>query len=200
MTSVGGSVNRCTRRRFFESAAAAFVPPVVVVLGGGPARAQDHGRIKPPVPAPDIPVVRHDGVATSLPALLGHHVTALQVMFTSCTTTCPIQGAIFRRVQKLIPDQTSRAIQLVSLSVDPDRDDPEALTKWLRRFHARPGWIAASPGRNDTERLRAFAGRGRNAADDHSTQVQIINRDALLVWRTSELPDAEEIAGMLRKI
>jgi protein SCO1/2 len=177
-----------------------LVPTVLAPFGGTLARAQDHGRIRPPLPVPDIAVVRSDGQACTLLELLRNRVSALQMMFTSCTTTCPIQGAIFARVQRLLPDQAARQTQLVSLSVDPEHDTADRLAKWLRRFHARPGWIAAAPRANDLERLRGFGGPGQSRADDHSTQVQIINRDAMLVWRTSDLPDAEEIAGLLRSV
>ena len=78
-------------------------------------------------------LVGHDGVTTTLPRLLAERATALQVMFTACTTTCPIQGAIFARVQKLIPDQVAHGIQLVSLSVDPAHDTSAALARWLRQ-------------------------------------------------------------------
>jgi protein SCO1 len=166
----------------------------------GQRPGEDHGKIKPPVPVPDIGLVRHDGGVSSMSALCRRHATALQVMFTRCTTTCPIQGAIFERVQKLIPDQLARGIQLVSLSVDPESDTPVVLTRWLQRFHARPGWVGVVPGTKDVEQVRAFAGRGRSASDNHSTQVHMINREGLLVWRTSELPGAEEIAAILRGI
>jgi protein SCO1/2 len=122
------------------------------------------------------------------------------VLFTACTTTCPIQGAIFARVQILIPDQVARGIQLLSLSVDPAHDTPAILTTWLKRFRARAGWMAAAPRPNDVEGIRDFAGRGRTASDNHSTQVLIVNREGRLVWRTSELPEAEEIAGILRRV
>jgi protein SCO1 len=191
---------RYTRRQLVVSAAVALVPAALAPSGGRPARAEDHGRIRPPVPVPDIALIRQDGQITTLQELLRHRVSALQVMFTSCKATCPIQGAIFERVQKLLPDQAARGIQLVSLSVDPDRDTPDALARWLRRFQAGPGWIAAAPRLKDRERVRDLAGRGRTPTDDHSTQVQIINREAMLVWRTSDLPDAEEIAGLLRSV
>jgi len=187
---------RHSRRSFLESLTAAFVP----VVAGAEAPAQDHGRISPPIPVPDITILRHDSTSTTLPALVNHQATALQLMFTSCTTTCPIQGAIFARVQKLIPDQVARGIQLISLSVDPENDTPEALTNWLRRFHARPGWTAAAPRPKDVERVRAFGGRAVSPSDNHSTEVQMLNRAGLLVWRTLELPEAEEIAGILRKL
>lgn len=194
---IGGRLpHRFSRRLLLRSLGGT----VLVPFG---ARAQppsaDHGRVKPSVPVPDVPLVRHDGVASSLLALVNHRATALQLMFTACTTTCPIQGAIFERVQKLIPDQMARGIQLVSLSVDPQNDTPEILARWLRRFHARPGWISAAPQPKATERIRDFAGRGRNPQDNHSTQVQILNREGRLIWRTGELPEAEEIAALLRR-
>jgi protein SCO1/2 len=187
---------RCSRRSFLHGLAVAASP--AGSLAQSPTA--DHGRVAPPVAVPDIALVRHDGTHTTLSALVSQHATALQLMFTACTTTCPIQGAIFAQVQKLIPDQVARGIQLVSLSVDPERDTPQILAKWLRRFGSRAGWIAASPRATDTERLRDFAGRGRSASDNHSTRVQMLNRQGLLVWRTLDLPRPEEIAGILRSL
>lgn len=122
-------------------------------------------------------------------------------MFTSCAATCPIQGAVLAKVQKLLPDQAARGIQILSLSIDPHRDTPAALQKWLARFRAGPGWTAAAPAaESDVAALRAFTGPGRNAADPHTTQVLILDRAGLLVWRTFELPDAPEIADILRTL
>jgi protein SCO1 len=195
---------RSTRRELMawmsRGASAGALGAFLPIVSGGPSPGEAHGRINPPVPVPDIGVIRHDGVATTLTALCRGHATALQVMFTACKTTCPIQGAIFARVQRLLPDQLARGVQLVSLSVDPAHDDPPALTLWLRRFHARPGWIAVAPRPADIERVRDFAGRGRLVTDNHSTQVQLLDRHARLVWRTSELPEAEELAAALRKM
>jgi protein SCO1/2 len=158
-----------------------------------------HGRIVPPVPVPDIAVVRQDGVSTTLLQLLGGRATALQLMFTSCTTTCPIEAAIFARVQKTLPDMANRGIQLVSLSVDPQHDSPAALSAWRRRFHAGPNWIAAAPAIADLQRVQGFFGKGEDSSD-HSTQVQILDRSGSLVWRTSELPTPGEITAVLQKI
>jgi protein SCO1/2 len=185
-----------SRRGFLIGLGAGTLPVIRVGWAAGP----DHGRIRPPLPAPDIALVAQDGAGTTLPRLLANRVTALQLMFTACTTTCPIQGAIFARVQKLIPDQLARGIQLVSLSVDPANDTSAALSRWLRRFGARPGWRAASPRPADVDQVRAFFGAGRTASDNHSTQVQLFDRSGALVWRTGELPEAEEVAGLLERL
>ncbi len=121
-------------------------------------------------------------------------------MFTGCSTVCPIQGAIFQRLQALLPDQGERAIQLLSLSVDPIVDTPAAMQNWLRRFSARIGWIAVAPDPKDLEKLLQLFGQGRNAVENHATQVNIINRRGELVFRTQQLPSADSIAELLFKV
>lgn len=189
-----------SRRTFLGSACLGSIIGAIAAptLARGQILDGDHGGINPPVSVPDLELMRHDGRKTTFFELVNKHVTAVQLMFTSCTTTCPIQGAIFARVQKLIPAE--RGLQLASLSVDPTHDTPLVLNAWLRRFKARPGWIAAAPSAGDVEVLRDFSGRGRTPSDNHSTRIQIFNRRGQLVWRTAELPDAEEIASLLQKL
>jgi protein SCO1/2 len=181
--------------------APSWMGPAAVPTAPAPVGVDEHGRVNPPRPPPDVPVLCHDGKRTSLRALVRGRVTAFHPMFTSCAATCPIQGAVLAKVQKLLPDRAARGIQIVSLSIDPRRDTPEALQAWLARFRAGPGWIAAAPvAESDLPALRAFSGPGRNAADPHTTRVLVINRQGLLVWRTFDLPDAAEIADVLRHV
>jgi protein SCO1/2 len=163
--------------------------------------AADHGRVDPPVPIPDIPVrLAGDGASAGLAGLLRGRATALHLMFTGCSSVCPIQGAIFERVQDLLPDQQTRGIQLLSLSIDPLTDTPQAMQAWLERFAARDGWIAVAPKPDDLDRMRDLFGQGRNALETHATQVNIIDRRANLVFRTPELPSADAIANLLRRV
>ncbi len=181
-----------SRRAFLQAAVA------LPVLGG--VQTADHGRIRPPLPAPDIKLVLNDGAGSSLSKLASGHATAVQLMFTECTTTCPIQAAIFQRVQRLLPNAAATGIQLLSLSVNPAADTPAALSAWLRRFHAGPNWIGASASAADTSLVRSFFGKANGGFADHSTQVNILDRQGRLVWRTIELPTSEEIAGVLQKL
>jgi protein SCO1/2 len=175
-------------RRSFLQALAVPAPPI-----------RGHGKINPPVAVPNIALVRDDGASTRLLSLVTGHATAVQLMFTACTTTCPIQAAIFARVETKLADIAARRIQLLSLSVDPQDDTPKALSSWRHRFHAGPYWIAAAPKLADLSSMQEFFGKGGDLAD-HSTQVHILDRQGRLVWRTFEMPTAEEIIGVLQKI
>lgn len=182
-----------SRRSFLQALLAAAVAAL-------PARAvSGHGQVKPPIPVPDIPILLHDGTSTSLAKLATAHATAVQLMFTSCTTTCPIQAAIFQRVQSQLDTTSSRSAQLLSLSIDPQTDTPAALNFWRQRFQASASWLAAAPSPAGAPLLQDFFAKSNNSAD-HSTQVSLLDRQARLIWRTYELPTAEEILQILRKI
>ena len=189
-----------SRRRFCTTAVAA----VVCTLGALRAPAQevgsDHGRVSPHVPVPDVRVRAADGTSQGLASLLRGRATALHLMFTSCPTLCPIEAAIFQRVQLLVPDQVEHGIQLLSLSIDPENDSPAALKAWLDKFRARAGWIAVAPAPKDLGVLLELFGQGRNAIENHATQVNIINRKGELIWRTPELPSGDSIADILGKV
>jgi protein SCO1/2 len=192
-----------TRRRVCSGALAALAQALTFTRSPR-AHAQlvnaDHGRIEPPVPMPDVTVRCTDGRAASLAALLQGRATAVHLMFTGCSTVCPIQGAIFQRVQSLLTDQVARGIQLLSLSIDPLEDTPAAMRSWLQRFDAHDGWIAVAPDPKDLDALLELFGQGRNAVESHATEVNIVNRHGQLVWRTRELPSADSIADILRKV
>jgi protein SCO1/2 len=158
-----------------------------------------HGKINPPAPVPDVALLRSDGARMPLPAIVKGHATAVHLMFTACPTTCPIEAAIFQKVQESLPDMAARGIQLLSLSIDPEDDTPARLSAWLSHYGASPAWMAAAPAVRDLPRVQEFFGRSADSSD-HSTQVHIIDRGGNLVWRTYELPTPGEIASILRKV
>ena len=63
----------------------------------------------------------------------------LDFIYTSCTTTCPVLSAAYANVQNRIEPDTQR-VQLVSISVDPVNDTPQAMKGYLKRYRAKPGW------------------------------------------------------------
>ncbi len=193
-----------SRRRALVRGAAAVISAALAPGIAPNVRAQavgaDHGRVVPPVPLPRMPLRCADGSPADLAALVQGRATAVHLMFTGCSSVCPIQGAIFQRVQSLIPDQSARDILLLSLSIDPLGDTPAAMRAWLQKFDARTGWIAAAPAPDDLDRLLGLFGQGRSAVENHATQVNIINRRGELIWRTPQLPAADSIADILRRV
>lgn len=185
------------RRHFLGSLAAIALASIL------PRMAHAHalvGAIRPPLTLPDIKLVRHDGALTNLQAQLRGKTTALQFMFTGCSQTCPLQGALFAAVQQQLPANLKNDIQFLSVSIDPLGDDPRALTTWLRQFGAGPNWIAALPTARELDRLRAALQIRNEGPDSHTGQVFMIDRKGLLVWGTEDLPPAAVVLRQLVNI
>ncbi len=161
------------------------------------------GPVVPTRPLAPWPVTTHLGVATELPVLLRGKVTALQLMFTGCSATCPIQGALFAQAQRDLMGALAGA-QFLSVSIDALGDTPAALAAWLKKFSAAPGWLAAVPRVQDVDALVERLGSGGEkrpqGPDPHTGQVYVIDRRGELVFRTASMPPPAQIVDALRQV
>ncbi|MFN7984834.1 MAG: SCO family protein [Vicinamibacterales bacterium] len=193
-----------SRRSWWRSLTLAVV--VLTSVHTRAANAADHfpfGELSTPRPIPAWTVTKADGTNVALPTLLKGHVTAIQLMFTSCNAICPLQGAAFARAQA----ELGRALpgaQFLSVSIDPASDTPAAMTEWLQTFGARAGWTGATPKLSDLAEIQRLLGDGGmpqpQGADPHSGQVYIVNRDGVLVYRTTAMPSARAIVDAMRTV
>src|SRR3954447_5564908 len=86
--------------------------------------------------------------------LVKGRVVAINTIFTTCTTICPIMGANFARLQKVLGDAGKQGVTLISISVDPAVDTPERLDQWMRGFGEVGGrWTALTGPKEDVDRL-----------------------------------------------
>lgn len=170
----------------------------VFALPPPPAPSHDpFGPVTPPLPASPWRLVDEREKALDLRRRLRGKVTALQLMFTGCSATCPIQGALFAAVA---PRLDSPDAQLLSISIDPLSDDPKALRSWLDRFGRHPAWHAARPEMRDVDPLLDFL-RGRaTGVDRHTAQVFLFDREARLLYRTPDMPSPAQVTSMLSQL
>jgi protein SCO1/2 len=156
------------------------------------------GPVRPPQPVPKLRLTREDGSAFDLPTQLRGRISAVQLMFTGCSATCPIQGALFAALAPMVAAQ--REMQLLSLSIDPLGDSPQALAAWRARFGAATNWQAAVPGARDVDRLLDFL-RGRaQGVDRHTAQIYLFDRQARLAYRTADMPPARFVADLMNEL
>jgi protein SCO1/2 len=114
--------------------------------GGGPPSSE--GGIEDPfggkIPVlhdlPDFSLVRDDGSSLTKKDLLGK-VWLASFLFTSCPDVCPAMVGKIQMLQQTLPEGTLQ----VSVTVDPDRDRPDALARYAKFNHRIPGkWILAT--------------------------------------------------------
>lgn len=143
--------------------------------------------LRAPTPVPDLALELADGGQAQLHEL-PDPVLLVDFIYTRCMTFCQALGSVYARLQRqLAPEIAAGKVSLLSVSFDPERDDPPALLAYRER-HSREaeGWALGRPldarGRQDW--LRAFGvvvipdGLGGYA---HNAAVQVIGPDRKLV-------------------
>lgn len=163
------------------------------VLLALPRLATPHGIgiVNPAIAMPDnLPLLLNDGKHVTLGNLLQERRTLLQLMFTGCSETCPLQGALFAALGAKFATALNGKNQMLSVSIDP-MDDPRSLSSWLTRFGAGRGWIAAVPSSHGIDLIRTLLQGGRAGLGTHSSQVFFIDESQRLIWRTEDFPSTE---------
>jgi len=167
----------------------------------GTAQAHDpFGFVSPAPVTPVIELTSIEGRPTRLDSLLRGKVTALQLMFTGCSATCPISGALFADLQGRLA-KAPPSYQLLSISIDPLGDDAKSMQEWLKRFGARTDrWSAALSTTRDLDRLLDFVDGRRAGVDRHTSQVILFDAQARLSYRTAPLPTAGALEALMTQL
>ena len=130
---------------------------------------------------PDVKVLDQNGQRLNFYTDLvkGRNV-AINFIFTTCTSVCPVLTATFRRVQVEL-EKSQSDIKLISVSVDPTIDTPERLRDFAGKFKVGPGWTFVTGEKSDIDTLLRQLGAGVGNKNDHTSMI-LIGNDTADVW------------------
>lgn len=169
----------------FGLAALAGLITVVLVLGPQREYTFQGSLIEPPVPAPEFELTDMNGQ----PFQLGQLADQVVVMFfgyTSCPDVCPVTLSDFLQIRSNL-GKAADQVSFVFVTVDPERDTPERMRKYLTNFD--PEIIGLSGERSELEpvwadygvfQARVEGGSEENYLVDHSSRVYVIDADGNL--------------------
>jgi protein SCO1/2 len=84
---------------------------------------------------PDFSLTERSGQPLVLGDLRGK-IWLANFIYTACQDTCPLQTAAMAKLQEELVGENR--VRLVSISVDPERDTPEVLSAYAKRYDADP--------------------------------------------------------------
>ncbi len=117
-----------------------------------------------PLPAPDFELVSATGAPVRLSDLASDHTLLLFFGYTNCPDSCPITMAAIGRAREMLGTDGEKVLG-VMISVDPERDTPEVLSAYLKRFP--PGLI----GLTGSNEAIAAAMKGYLASAEHGDHM-----------------------------
>jgi protein SCO1/2 len=155
----------------------------VAAAGAGEESGFRAGVFDPPRAAPDFALRGSDGSELGLARYRGK-VVILAFGFTSCPDVCPTTLSVLARARKEL-GADGDALQVVYVTVDPERDDPAQMRRYLTSFD--PTFVG---GTGTAEQLAAVrkeygiaATRNQVGADyafNHSSYTYLIDREGRL--------------------
>jgi len=104
---------------------------------------------------------------------LAGHVWVADFIFTNCESSCPRMSS----KMKLVQGATGPDVRLVSFSVDPARDTPQALTEYGKKYSADEArWTFLTGDEKVLDTLDHDAFKLGNLNMDHSTRFVLIDK------------------------
>jgi protein SCO1/2 len=141
------------------------------------------GVFNPAREAPDFSVRGSDGTALTLSRYRGK-VVVLGFGYTSCANVCPATLAVLAQAHRKLGTRGSQ-VQIIYLTVDPERDTAEQLKQYLAAFD--PTFVGGTGTAAEMAAVRSSYGvtaekhgSGSNYAVAHSSFIYLITRDGKL--------------------
>jgi protein SCO1 len=89
---------------------------------------------------PEITLINQEDKTVALSSLLkSSERVALNFIFTTCTTICPVMTATFAKMRQQLGTEADKLL-MISISIDPEQDTPAALQAYAKRYQANPQW------------------------------------------------------------
>ena len=85
-------------------------------------------------------------------------VVAINFIYTSCGDICPAETARLKTVADILGDRMGKDVFFYSISIDPERDTPEVLNAYTKKFHIGKGWTFLTGSEADVTELRKKLG------------------------------------------
>jgi len=141
------------------------------------------GIFNPPREAPDFSVLGSNGAPLALSHYRGK-VVVLAFGYTSCPNVCPVTLAVLAQAHRKLAALGSQ-VQVIYLTVDPERDSAERLRQYLSAFDSTfvggTGTAAQMAAVRRSYGVTAEkVGTGKDYAVAHSSFVYLITREGKL--------------------
>lgn len=114
----------------------------------GPQQSFHAHESDPPTPVPDFVLVAPDGARTALSDFRGRFVV-VYFGYTHCPDVCPTTVGTFAAAFDQLPAQVRDRYRFVMVTVDPARDTPEIMGRYVAHFDPEFIGLSGSPAEID---------------------------------------------------
>jgi protein SCO1/2 len=132
--------------------------------------------------------------------VIGDRIVAVDFVYTTCTTVCPVLSAVFAQVQERLGDRLGREVVLLSITVDPVRDKPQRLRAYAAKHGAREGWTWLTGSKRDVDEVLTAMGAYTPNFEDHPAMVLVGDGRTGEWTRFFGFPATDRIVGKIDEL
>jgi protein SCO1/2 len=149
----------------------------------------------------DVALLDQNGKVVSLEKdLVSNKIVVMGFIYTSCTTVCPVVSSIMGKVQKQLGARVGTEVQLVSISIDPQRDDPQRLNDYARTFQQGPGWSWLTGSPQSVNATLMGLGAYSDDVENHLPLILVGDGNSRFWTRYYGFTDPTELARAVEKL
>jgi len=132
--------------------------------------------------------------------IIGDRIAVVNFVYTNCTTVCPVTSSIFSMLQTLLGEQVGREVALITITVDPARDNPHRMRGFAQNYKPGDGWswLTGDKGAVDSA-LKAFGAYTPNF-EDHPAMVLVGDESHEKWYRLYGFPAPDAIEARVREL
>lgn len=124
----------------------------------------------------DLPLLTHRGAKVKFYSdMLKNKTVALNFIFTRCSNVCPALTKTFAQLQRELGARLGKDVYLISISVDPERDTPEVLTRYASEYGAGSGWTFLTGKKENIDWVLHKLGQWNENFEAHSPLIFVAN-------------------------
>ncbi len=149
---------------------------------------------------PKVSLTTQHGDVVDFYELIKGKIVAIELIYTSCEYSCPLETARLAHVQKLLGDRMGRDVFFYSISIDPEHDTPAVLKAYAEQYGAGPGWLFLTGREQDIERLSRKLGlysEPSSEAKDGHTATLLIGNEATGQWMRGSALDNPQFTAQI---
>lgn len=149
----------------------------------------------------DIELIDHNGKTQRLYTdLLQGKIVIINSFFATCKGVCIKTMGAFDEIQDWLGDRLGKDVYMLSFTVDPVNDTPEALGEYAKALEVKPGWLLLTGNRANLDKALTKIGHYVEDPENH-TNVFIVGNEKTGLWKKAfGLAGTSAVIGVIQSV
>lgn len=132
--------------------------------------------------------------------LMEGKIIIINPFFSECTGVCPVMSDNLKQVQHHLGDQLGTNVNILSLTVDHEKDTQEVLSEYAKKYGAKDGWHFLTGEKENIEFALKKLGKYVENREAHDAVFLVGNLETKLWKKVNGLANIDDIIAQIDSV